>query len=398
MRVGLLTTSFPRHERDPAGAFVLGFARALTRLGHSVEVLAPEPDVGARPPSWPGVEVRWVPYARPRSLERTFYGAGVPDNLRAGGAAWIGAVTFGPALALAARARAARWDAVVSHWAIPAGLAGAILPGDMPHLAVTHGADIFALERLPGGRAIASRVARGARALLFVSGDHRDRFLALLSPARRVETAPRCHVSPMGIEPPGRPSAKRDELRRALGLDAHTLLALGRLVPIKGFDDAIVAAAEMRKKNANVELVIAGEGPMRARLEELARAREARVRFVGVVSGAEKRDLFAATDAFLLPSRPLGSGREEGVPTALLEAMACGVPIVATRTGGVASIATHERSALIVPPGEPSAIAGAVSRLAADAKLRKRLGRSAARAARAHTWPEIAPRIASLLV
>src|SRR5712671_261102 len=70
MRVGMLTTSFPRFEHDSAGTFVLGMARALAARGHEVEVLAPEPREAAPVPSWPGVWVEYVPYLRPRALQR----------------------------------------------------------------------------------------------------------------------------------------------------------------------------------------------------------------------------------------------------------------------------------------------------------------------------------------
>ena len=70
MRIGLLTTSFPRDDKDIAGHFVLGFARALADRGHTLEVLAPEPTRGAGPAQWPGVQVHWVPYLRPRGLQR----------------------------------------------------------------------------------------------------------------------------------------------------------------------------------------------------------------------------------------------------------------------------------------------------------------------------------------
>src|SRR3954454_12000613 len=100
MRIGLLTTSFPRFVGDVPGHFVLGFARALSELGHTIEVLAPEPRERAfmAPLSLPGVSVHWVRYA-PRPLERTFYGAGVLDNLRSDPLAALGLMPFTAALA-----------------------------------------------------------------------------------------------------------------------------------------------------------------------------------------------------------------------------------------------------------------------------------------------------------
>src|SRR6266571_366989 len=122
MRIGLLTTSFPRTPHDSAGGFVLGFARALIERGTNVEVLAPEPREGIANIHEPGLEVRHVRYLWPRSFQHTFYGAGVPDNLRRNPLAWLGLVPFTLALARQARAATEHWDAIVSHWALPCAL------------------------------------------------------------------------------------------------------------------------------------------------------------------------------------------------------------------------------------------------------------------------------------
>ncbi len=82
MKIGLLTTGFPRFEGDCSGSFLLSLARGVVEHGHEVRVLAPEPRRDRPVPRWPGIEVSWVPYARPRPLQQTFYGSGAPDNLR----------------------------------------------------------------------------------------------------------------------------------------------------------------------------------------------------------------------------------------------------------------------------------------------------------------------------
>ncbi|MCZ7679549.1 MAG: glycosyltransferase family 4 protein [Sandaracinaceae bacterium] len=107
MRIGLLTTSYPRHEDDLAGIFVRGFARALASQGHAVEVLAPEPLEDRPPLEDEGVSVRFVPYARPRGLARTFYGAGVPRQ-RAARSAGVAGPPHLPAPARARRAGSPR--------------------------------------------------------------------------------------------------------------------------------------------------------------------------------------------------------------------------------------------------------------------------------------------------
>jgi hypothetical protein len=171
VRIGLLTTSFPRWPGDAAGHFVHGFAGALAARGHTLEVLAPEPAESVSAPRWPGIELSWVPYLRPRSWQRTFYGAGVPDNLRSDPRAWLGPWPFAAALSAAVMERRSRWDALISHFGLPCGLIAGALRGRLPHLCVQHSADLHALERLPGavGTRLAARIARGSSALWFVS-------------------------------------------------------------------------------------------------------------------------------------------------------------------------------------------------------------------------------------
>jgi len=91
-------------------------------------------------------------------------------------------------------------------------------------------------------------------------------------------------------------------------------------------------------------------------------------------------------------------GRVEGVPSAMIEAMARGLPVVAGETGGIPSVVLHERTGLIIRAGEKSGLVDSIRRLREDANLRRRLGRAAKKTASQLTWPELGPRIEELLV
>jgi glycosyltransferase involved in cell wall biosynthesis len=389
MRIGLLTTSFPRNEGDIPGQFVLGFARSLAARGHTLEVLAPEPHEAdyEAPPRFAGVEVRWLHYA-PRRLERTFYGAGVLDNLRRDPRAWLGLAPFVAALLRETRERVSGWDALVSHWALPCAVVAGLARGSRPHLAVLHSADVFLLERLPGRRKLAAQIGRGASALVCSSRNLRERFLAQLEPVERVELASRTHVCAMGIDPAG--PRRRGSLPPRSG--PLVLASLGRLVPIKGLEHAIEAVARV----PDVELVVAGDGPQRTELENLARRFDAPVRFVGELRGSDKAAFFEQAHAFVLPSVELGSGRSEGMPNTLLEALDHGLPVIASRTGGVGDVVQNERNGLLVPPGDAVALAAAMERLK-DPALRRALASEGRRTARKYHWSELAPHFESLL-
>lgn len=176
-----------------------------------------------------------------------------------------------------------------------------------------------------------------------------------------------------GIDPRAVRQAKPID-RAAVGLGSHDRVVLwaGRLDPIKGLDNLIRAMILIDSPDP-VSLLLAGEGPMRDRLEQLARTvgQAKRVRFLG-----PRRDvpgLLHIADVFAFPSRT------EGLPNALLEAMAAGCPIVTTDAPGCRDLIEHEQTGLIVPRDDTASLANALSRLLSDTGLSRKLGGAAAR-------------------
>jgi glycosyltransferase involved in cell wall biosynthesis len=393
MRIGVLTTSFPRSDRDSAGAFVLGMSRGLVAAGHSVEVLAPEPRERDACMQWPGIRVQHVPYLRPRALQRTFYGAGVPDNLARDPLAWLGLAPFSAALVRAARAHAHDWQALISHWALPCALAASCVKRHGPHIAVLHSADLHLLERLPMRSTWAARIARDADALWFVTEPQRRAFLDWLP---RSVSKPCTTVCPMGIELPIRElsdTLERADFRRSQRLHDFTSLVLSRLVPIKGIDTAVRAAAL-----GGMSLLIAGEGPERSRLEHLATTCGARVRFLGQIAGADKQAWLSAADAFVLPSRQLANGRSEGLPTALLEAMAHGLPVVASKLSGIDSLlAANGLADCLVPANDPAALCTALQALRDDPARAHRSASAGRKLAEQFSWSRVTAKMLALI-
>jgi glycosyltransferase involved in cell wall biosynthesis len=139
-------------------------------------------------------------------------------------------------------------------------------------------------------------------------------------------------------------------------------------------------------------LTVVGAGPERSRLEDLARRHGLDVRFEGFVSRERLVELYAESFCFVLAAR-----HGEGQPNVVLEAMAHGLPIVATRVAGVTDLVEHERSGLLVPPDDPLALRDALARLGHERGLAERLGHAARAVAEAHSWERIEPRLEALL-
>ncbi|HLE35617.1 MAG TPA: glycosyltransferase family 4 protein [Candidatus Acidoferrales bacterium] len=177
-----------------------------------------------------------------------------------------------------------------------------------------------------------------------------------------------------GVEVPELPTAEcRDRARQRWGVRAdETLLGcVGYLLPEKGQLQLVQALAGVRKQFPQCRLILAGDGPSRAELEQLVRELglgEA-VIFAGFVEDIAQ--MYAALDAFVFPSlaEPLG--------TSLLAAMAWGLPVVAVARGGVPEIVEDGRTGLLVDAPDPALLAESIVRLLSDAGLAKRLRQAA---------------------
>jgi glycosyltransferase involved in cell wall biosynthesis len=215
----------------------------------------------------------------------------------------------------------------------------------------------------------------------------RDLLTGVGVPARKIK------IIPFGVEaPPTRPG--RDEARARLRLpaDAFVVSSLCRLMPHKGVADLIEAMARVPDPDGALRLVVGGDGPLRAELEaHAARRLGERAAFLGRLPATA--DLYAAADVFALPSY------EEGFGLVYIEAALHGVPAIGTTVGGVPEAILDGETGLLVPPGAPDALAGALARLRDDAALRRRLGAAAqARANAEFTETVMAARFEKLLL
>lgn len=171
--------------------------------------------------------------------------------------------------------------------------------------------------------------------------------------------------------------ARRAELRAlvrselAVEDDELLFLTVANLRPEKSYDVLLEAAKVIADQDLPIRIAAVGRGPLRdaLRARHMELGLKDRFRFLG--QRDDVLQLMAGADAFVLASR------HEGIPVALMEASSVGLPIVASRVGGIPQILEDEVDALLVPPGEPALLAQAMKRLASDVELRSRLGRRA---------------------
>ena len=157
------------------------------------------------------------------------------------------------------------------------------------------------------------------------------------------------------------------------GPDDPIVLFVGRFVEKKGVSDLIAAMRLLESRGREARLVLIGDGPLAAALRDEARGLRL-VSFLGWLPNDEVRRAMRRAVAVCVPSATAGEGDSEGLPTVIFEAMAEAAPVVATRHAGIAEAIEHERTGLLVPEGDPPALADALERLIAQPALRTQLG------------------------
>lgn len=345
MRILVVTSQFPVAGEPNRGRPIRQTVRALSRLA-DVRVVSPiatypawaQPRSylfrSAAPQAVDGCDVEYVTYPALPLLSRPFNGA-----------------LCGRAIARS-MARYAP-DVVLSYWLYPDAY-GAMRAAErlgIPWVAGARGSDIRVRDAL--SRRLTRRVVERAGQLLVVSDDLRRMAIAAYGadPARTHTIANGCNAA---IFHP----ADRGDARRRLGIadDARLVLYVGRLVPEKGLRELLDACAAMAPTHPRLRLALVGDGPMRAELEQRARGATVPVVLPGAQDAAGVAAWMAAADIVTLPSY------SEGHPNVLVEALACGRPVVATDVGGIPEVVDASCGEL-VPVRDAAALAGALDRV-----------------------------------
>ena len=258
-------------------------------------------------------------------------------------------------------------------------------------IASTHGHEV-GWTKVPIGRQALRGIGRSADIVTYIS----NYTLQRLRPA--FGNGPRFVALPSGVDTAFfRPAtvAQRTATRERLGVgDAPLVVCSSRLVARKGQDVLIRALPEVRRQAAGARLVIVGTGPDARRLHAIAGAE---VVFTDAVPGEQLRDIVAAADVFAMPARTrLGGFDVEGLGIVYLEAQACGVPVVAGRSGGAPETVTPE-SGVVVNGRDTGEVAQAIGGMLVDAQGRARMGAAGRNHVAEHfSWDVLGDRLAAL--
>lgn len=382
MKICMITFQYPPFFNGGVGSVVYRLARNLSKAGLAIHVVAPGQNQ-IENPIVPVMEDGVV-------VHRTYPGLGnyFGDPVQSG---MIGDYIIG-------LHREIDFDALHCHFLIPPGLIGAVVSReiDRPFIASIHGSDVETMRYHPVLVGAVQRVLKQAHMVTSVTGD-------LMRKARHLTSISNCRVIPNAFESDVFDSRSLREiaenqsfqfqvsietfyrLKRKCGLVVGTT---GMIRPIKGFAFLLEAFKQLADQCPDALLLIVGDFvDPKEKEEQVKRIKslglKRRVFITGIAPPRQVLAWVKEMDIFAFPSL------HEGSPCALLEAMACGLPVVASNVGGIPDMISHEENGLLVSPANAVELTDQLLLLARDETLRKRLGLAAAQTVQSRHQPDL---------
>lgn len=371
----VVTSSFPRFHGDRAGNFIGRLIRSMAeKSGWRFHVLAPADGSFPNTGEEHRTRITRFRYFWPMRFQRFAYGNGILYNLRKDVFAWFQAPFFFAALFFSCFRQAQRADLIHAHWLVPSGLiAGWIAGWRKKSLIITaHGSDIQLIRKIPFGKQLLKHMVKRAKAVTVISEKGRQTLRDILK--NEPELHDKIQVLPMGVHQESFEASQNGSKQ-----SEKTVLYLGRLVHTKGVDLLLKALAPFK----DVQLLIAGDGCEKEKLMKEAASLGVHSRFLSWVGEREKKALFHRADCLVIPSRDEKEGESEGLPLALLESMASGCPVVASRVGGISEVVRHQENGFLVEPNQAESLSDGIRTVLEDDELRNRMRDEGMKTARA---------------
>lgn len=379
-RVAYLVSRFPKITET----FVLYEMRALEELGVEIEVFSlREGPAGPRHPEAAAYERRahYPPFFSPRVLAanarrflrgprlylRTWWE--VVSGTFGSWNFFLGALGYFPkCVVLADRVETLRVDHVHAHFASHPALAAFVvhrLTG-VPYSFTAHGSDLHVERRMLAAKVYA------AEFVVAVSAYNRELICEECGDAARAKVV----VIHCGADPDVFGQASGDAPPEAGRDGAFRIVCVASLEEVKGHIYLLRACRLLHERGIDVRCDLVGGGPLRGEIEHQVKelGLEGRVHLHGPVPRPRVREILAEADVAVLASYPTASGRREGIPVALMEAMMSRLPVVASGLSGIPELVEDGRTGFLVPPGDAESLAERLECLAGAPPLRRRLG------------------------
>ena len=374
MNISVIASSYPRFEGDGTAPFVRSISLALQKLGNNVEVIAPY-DLDVREVDACDIKLKRFKYALKKSWHIMGHSRALEgdNNLRSGAYLLIIPYIVCGSVALYRSIKKQESTVVHAHWSLPNGLCAWIVNRIIrtPYIISLHGSDVYVSKKNILFGKINELVLRGAQAITACSKE-------LFEYAESHGGQGKTHLIAWGADPTRFiPVNEKAAIRRELNLpeDGLIIASLGRLVPKKGFDVLVSAFAQLKIPGKSY-LLIGGSGPQKDLLVELSRKLKIEEQLIlpGAINWNKTSSFLGACDIFVLPSIRDPHGNLDGLPTVLLEAMACGLPCIASDIGGVSLVIESWSNGVLVQPSNVKELTGVLLKLLANSEIRVKLG------------------------
>ncbi|MDP3066373.1 MAG: glycosyltransferase [Methanobacteriaceae archaeon] len=377
IRIGVITSAYPEFEDDPHGIFVHRLMREVAKDGHEVQVLAPHTG-GKSKYEMDGVQVEKFHYFYPKRFEKLAGRSGMIDNVKEGWLIKFQVLTFLFFNVVYSMMRLRDVDVVHVHWAIPNGLGAYFLKKvfKIPYICTVYGEEVylaglyrmkFALRGLINGSSKPIAISKATLEKCVDIGLKREEF----------------EIIPFGVD--------TDFFRHIeVPKDANVfqILSVGYLIERKGHEYLIKAVKEILKDRDDVRLKIVGSGPLEEKLKKLITDLDLEdyVEILKNVSDEELLVLYNSSDVFVLPSIVDSQGNTEGLGVVLLEAMACGLPVMGSNVGGILDIINDRKTGMLIQEKDVNMIASMILELIDDEPLRSKISVSCSIIAKQFSW------------
>lgn len=391
-KILVLTSTFPRWKNDSEPAFVFELSRRLN-AAFDVTILAPRSPGSKDKETMAGLRVIRFAYFIRRWENLATHSGGILNRLRANPFNYLLVPFFllGQIWALVRLLGRGKFDLIHAHWLIPQGLIVAVglflTKQKIPLICTSHGGDLFAL-RGTIFQQLKRWVMERSQALTVVSQAMRSIILDMGINLDKIA------VISMGVDlrnifVPGNESHRSN----------NEILFVGRLVEVKGVDVLLKAMPKVLQTHPDIHLTIAGDGPLKPKLKELAvnLGIVDRIDFLGMMEQTKLPDLYRWAALAVFPFIATKSGVQEGFGLVVLEAMGCNCPVIAGDLPAIHDSIVHEKRGLLVDLGNSENLAGAILRVLQDKDLCLRMAEMARKYVLEHyDWEVVVEKYAGL--
>lgn len=397
MNILVITSSYPRFEGDGTAPFVKSITEGLVDLGHKVSVIAPYDCEVEKDYSYKASVYRFK-YIIPKRFHIMGHAKSLESDVRLRPLAYLLIIpyslfSFIKSLSVSLKIKP---EVIHVHWVLPNGPIAWLLSKTLqiPYVVSIHGSDIYISNKNFLFRKLASLIFKGAKSITACSPE-------LMNKANKLYACNKVILLPWGADPQiFSPNFRNSDYWKIRGYPQNGIMvvALGRMVHKKGFDQLVKIWPRIKSEFSNAHLIIGGEGPIKNQLEKLVQDEAIiGVTLPGRVPWNEVPYLFANSDIFVLPSVKDPYGNEDGLPTVLLEAMGSELAVIASSIGGVPLVINNFQNGILVEPGDADQLYNALKYLISDKERRIELGRNARNDIQnKYTWEAVAKKFENI--